>query len=179
MFELIQEPLAGLKLLKPRIFSDPRGAFVKTYHENLYHGLGIDFALREEFFSISNKNVLRGMHFQTPPHAHNKLVYCVAGSVLDVVVDIRKDKPTFGQSVSFELSAANRHLLYIPVGFAHGFLALSDDACMVYKTDAAYAPENDTGIHWNSFGYQWPVEEPIISERDAAFDKLENFQSPF
>lgn len=179
MFELIQEPLPGLKLLKPRIFSDPRGAFVKTYHEGLYHDLAIDFALREEFFSISSKNVLRGMHFQTPPHAHNKLVYCVAGSVLDVVVDLRKDQPTFGQSASFELSAANRHLLYIPVGFAHGFLANSDDACMVYKTDAVYAPENDTGIRWDSFGFQWPVESPIISDRDQAFEACAAFESPF
>lgn len=172
MFHLIAEPLPGLKIIEPRLFADTRGSFVKTFHESLYRDLGIEFELREEFFSVSRKDVLRGMHFQTPPHAHDKLVYCSHGAVLDVVVDLRRHSPTYGQYTSVELSAENRLLFFIPTGFAHGFVSLRDDSCMIYKTNAVYAPENDTGIRWDSFGFAWPVSEVVVSERDRGLPAL-------
>ena len=119
--------LPGVVVLQPRIVPDARGIFVKTYHKPEFSELGIDYEVAEEFFSVSKKNVLRGMHFQKPPHDAVKLVYCVHGSVLDVLVDLRKSSPTFKCCKSIELSAANNLILLIPSGFAHGFLALEDD----------------------------------------------------
>lgn len=179
MFKLIPTNLPGLLAIQPRIFSDPRGDFVKTFHAGLFHELGLDFEPREEFFSTSAKGVVRGMHFQLPPAAHSKLVYCIAGSVLDVVVDLRKSSPTFGQSCSRELSAANREMFFIPVGFAHGFLALEDMAAMVYKTSTVHSPQQDAGILWDSCGFIWPVKNPQLSERDKKFPRLCDFASPF
>ena len=122
--------------------------------------------VKEEFFSTSAAAVLRGMHFQMPPHAHQKIVYCLTGRVLDVVLDLRKSSPTFGKSASFELSARNRHIVHIPEGFAHGFLSQDDSSCLIYKTDAVYSSDCDTGILLSSFGFNWNVMDPIISERD-------------
>jgi dTDP-4-dehydrorhamnose 3,5-epimerase len=180
--QLISEPLPGVKVLRPFVFEDARGNFVKPYHEDQLAAHGIAFSVREEFFSTSAANVLRGMHFQTPPHAHQKLVYCINGKVLDVLLDLRKDSSTFGQSVGFELSAANRHVVYIPVGFAHGFLSLVDGSCMVYKTDAVHAPANDAGIHWDSFGFDWSIPSEVITEisdRDISHPLFEEFINPF
>ncbi len=171
--------LPGVRVLQPRVFSDARGSFVKTYHVDTFRELGIEFAPREEFFSVSARDVVRGMHFQLPPAAHDKLVYCVAGAVLDVVVDLRKDSPTRGQHFTRELSESNREMLFIPIGFAHGFLALADRAVMVYQTSTVHAPTQDAGILWNSFGFHWPVEHPILSARDRQFPALAEFGSPF
>jgi dTDP-4-dehydrorhamnose 3,5-epimerase len=179
MFEIEDTALPGLKVLRPRIFRDARGDFVKTYHAGIFRELGIPFAPAEEFFSVSHKNVVRGMHFQTPPHAHAKLVYCAAGRVLDVVVDLRRESPAFGRYVSRELSAANREMFFIPEGFAHGFLSLEDDTMMVYQTSTVHAPASDAGILWNSFGFDWPVSAPLVSDRDQAFPALAGFDSPF
>ena len=178
-FQKLATDCAGLFVLQPRIFTDPRGSFVKTFHAGLFSELGIPFSPREEFFSVSTKNVLRGMHFQTPPAAHSKLVYCATGRVLDVVLDLRQNSPTRGQTVSRELSAANREMLFIPVGFAHGFLSLEDNTMMVYQTDTVHAPANDAGVAWHSFGFNWPVGSPIVSERDGKFPAWPEFQSPF
>ena len=109
----------GVHLLEPFRATDPRGEFVKTYHIGQAKLAGLSFELREEFYSVSKKDVVRGMHFQAPPHAHQKVVYCINGSILDVLVDLRKSEPTYGQSISIELSAANRKVLWIPVGIAH------------------------------------------------------------
>jgi dTDP-4-dehydrorhamnose 3,5-epimerase len=179
--ELIAEPLPDVKILCPFVFDDARGCFVKTFHEGQLAALGIVLAVREEFFSISSANVLRGMHFQRPPNAHQKLVYCIQGRVLDVLLDLRKDSPTFGQSCAFELSAANRHVAYIPVGLAHGFLSSEDGSCLVYKTDVVYAPESDAGIKWDSFGFDWRLggATPEVSERDSKHPALSEFESPF
>jgi dTDP-4-dehydrorhamnose 3,5-epimerase len=179
MIQLVETGLTGVFALKPRIFEDQRGSFVKTYHERLFEELGIPFNPKEEFFSVSHKNVVRGMHFQRPSAAHDKLVYCPAGRVLDVVVDLRKSSKTFGQAIARELSDKNREMFFIPVGFAHGFLALEDNTMMVYQTSTVHSPEHDAGILWDSFGFQWPVKEPILSDRDKAFPALKDFQSPF
>jgi dTDP-4-dehydrorhamnose 3,5-epimerase len=202
---LISEPLPGVKVLRPFVFEDARGNFVKPFHEDQLAAHGIAIHVKEEFFSTSAAGVLRGMHFQTPPHTHQKLVYCITGRVLDIVLDLRKESPTFGHSAGFELSAANRHVVHIPVGFAHGFYSLDDNSCLVYKTDAVHAPANDGGILWNSFGYQWQeraralveglnwadVESvsrnaastgafaPTISDRDSKFPTFADFATPF
>lgn len=177
--QLISEPLPGVKILRPLVFEDSRGNFVKPFHEGQLAEHGIHMSVKEEFFSTSEAGVLRGMHFQVPPHAHQKMVYCITGCVMDVLLDLRQDSPTFGQAVSFELSAANRHVVYIPRGIAHGFLAKEPKSCLVYKTDAVHAPTHDTGIHWASFGFDWQVKGPVISSRDVAFGPLAAFDSPF
>lgn len=179
--ELVDEPLPGAKVLRPFVFEDDRGNFVKTFHEAQLAAHGIEMVVREEFFSTSARGVLRGMHFQVPPHAHQKLVFCITGRVLDVLLDLRTGSSTFGRSAAFELSAANRHVVHIPVGFAHGFLSLEDGSCLVYKTDAAHAPESDRGILWSSFGFEWLLDgaEPVMSPRDLAHPAFDGFASPF
>lgn len=175
----IRQPLPGVHLLQPKIVTDGRGDFVKTYHTGLFAELGIDFVPVEEFFSTSKRGVIRGMHFQVPHHDHAKLVYCVRGRVLDVLLDLRKASPTFGQATSAELSRANSHIFYIPAGIAHGFLSLEDDSVMVYKTTTVHQPDHDAGIRWDSFGFDWGAATPILSVRDAALPRLQEFVSPF
>ena len=177
--EISPTELPGLRVIRPRIFADARGSFVKTFHRDFFREHGMDFEPREEFFSTSAKNVLRGMHFQMPPAAHAKLVYCIAGRALDVALDIRKHSPAFGRCYARELNDCNREILFIPVGLAHGFLALEEGTTMVYQTSTAHSPTQDTGIVWNSFGFDWPVKNPVLSERDQKFPALREFQSPF
>lgn len=171
--------LKGLLLIEPDIFNDNRGMFVKTFHDDGFKRLGIHFQSREEYFSVSHSNVLRGMHFQIPPADHDKIVYCMFGEVLDVVLDIRKDSSTYGKSYSIVLNGQSRSILYIPRGFAHGFLTLQDQNVVVYKTTREYEPQCDKGILWNSFGFMWPVENPVISDRDSKHPKFNDFSSPF
>jgi len=137
----------------------------------------VDF--REQYYSISKKNVLRGMHFQLPPHDHYKLVTCVEGRILDVVVDLRRSSPTFGQHLCVELSGVRADSIYIPSGLAHGFLVLSRRALVLYNVSSLYAPLHDTGIRWDSAGIQWPVVAPQVSERDAVLPPLAAFETPF
>lgn len=176
---LISSPLPGVKVFRPFVHRDDRGEFVKPFHEEQLALFGIQMLIREEFFSISSKDILRGMHFQLPPHTHQKIVYCISGSVLDVVLDLRRGSPTFGHSCGVELSSVNRHVIYIPVGFAHGFLSLEENSCLVYKTDSVHAPSHDAGILWNSFGYNWPEKNPQLSPRDQSFVRFAEFSTPF
>jgi len=163
----------------PKVFKDNRGCFVKTFHEHIFLDSGIDFIAKEEFYSTSKKNVFRGLHFQLPPAAHNKLVYCAKGQVLDFLVDLRKKSSSYGKSLSIDLSEDNGRILYIPVGIAHGFLSLSDDSLMVYKTDHVYSPEADTGILWSTCNLALPSQDLIISDRDQKLESLSDFKSPF
>lgn len=176
--EILKELLPDCFLLQPNRFVDSRGSFVKTYHEGLFQALGVNLDIREEFYSVSHKNVIRGMHFQLPPHEHDKLVYCTHGAVMDVLLDLRKG-PGYGNVASTELSGENAHLVFIPKGIAHGFLALTDEALMLYKTSTVHAPEADCGIRWDSFGFDWEMAEPIISTRDQQHSVFADFVSPF
>lgn len=171
--------IAGCYEIHPRIFTDSRGSFVKTFHEDIFqqHGLNTHFA--EEYYSHSGQNVLRGLHFQLPPQDHVKLVYCTAGEVLDAVVDLRVGSPTYGQFATFSLSAENAIALYIPKGLAHGFYAVSQQATMLYRVSTVYSPEHDAGICWNSVGIPWPSVDPMLSKRDQTFPAFSNFASPF
>lgn len=176
--EIVKELLAGCYLLKPKKFIDNRGVFVKTYHESDLNRLGINFIMSEEFYSISYKNVIRGMHFQLPPHDHDKLVYCSQGAVLDVLLDLRAGSE-YGKVVSVELTEENSYIVFIPKGIAHGFVALSKQALMHYKTSTIHAPSSDFGIRWDSFGFEWNIDRPIISLRDQGHLMLNDFITPF
>lgn len=172
--------LPGCLELRSRVFTDPRGRFVKTLHAGLFaaRGLATDFV--EQYYSVSARGVVRGLHLQLPPHDHAKLVYCPVGVVLDAVVDLRRGSPTFGRHALLELSAERGNAVYVPRGLAHGFLALSDDALMIYNTTSVHAPEHDGGIRWDSAGIPWPLErEPVLSERDARLPALADFVTPF
>jgi dTDP-4-dehydrorhamnose 3,5-epimerase len=179
MFDIIKKQIPGCYEIISKPFYDKRGHFVKTFHEQAFksYGLAVDFA--EEFYSISAKNVLRGLHFQLPPQDHDKIVFCLAGKAFDVVLDIRKGSPAFGKYESFELSPEKFNMVYIPRGLAHGFYSLQDNTLMFYKVTAAHAPNLDSGIRWNSAKITWPCDNPVISDKDNNLPKFDDFDSPF
>jgi dTDP-4-dehydrorhamnose 3,5-epimerase len=177
--ELIPTALEGCFEVRPFFAEDERGTFVKTFHAERFAEAGLPTEWREEYYSSSRRGVIRGMHFQTPPHDHEKLVYCMQGRVLDVVVDLRRQSKTFGRHVAVELDAARGHGLMIPKGMAHGFLAITEQVLMAYKVTTIYAPANDAGIRWDSVGVDWAVDAPIVSARDRAHPAFADFVSPF
>jgi dTDP-4-dehydrorhamnose 3,5-epimerase len=177
--ELISTSLPGCYTVVPFMATDERGTFVKTFRCDQFSALGLPTDWQEEYYSSSHLGVIRGMHFQTPPFDHEKLVFCVHGAVLDVVLDIRSQSPSYGQSIAVNLDSAKGLGLFIPRGMAHGFLALTENAVMTYKVTSLYAPENDAGIRWNSFGADWGIEKPIVSLRDAAHSDFASFKTPF
>lgn len=177
--EFIPTTLEGCYQVCPFLAQDERGTFVKTFHMERFSAVGLPTEWREEYYSSSRKGVMRGMHFQTPPHDHEKLVYCIQGRVLDVVVDLRKNSNTYGHHFAVELDAAHGRGLMIPKGMAHGFLALTAEVLMTYKVTSVYAPESDAGIRWDSFGFDWGVDQPIVSARDRAHPTFTDFASPF
>lgn len=179
MFDLKPSCLAGCFELQPKAFDDDRGRFVKVFHEQAFAAHGLETGFAEEYYSVSHKNVVRGLHFQLPPMDHVKMVYCVAGEVLDVVVDLRVGSPTYGQHSLCRLSADKANSVYIPKGMAHGFCVLSEQAIMVYKVGTVYSPVHDAGVLWHSAGISWPVSQPILSVRDRGFPTLDQFESPF
>lgn len=171
--------IEGLYLLSPAIQNDVRGCFFKNYHLDTFKTMGLPTLWAEEYYSISQKNVLRGMHFQVPPSDHHKMVTCLTGAVLDVVVDIRKSSPSYSQVYAIELNSNNRTVLIIPPGCAHGFLSLEDNSLMFYKVSTVYSPEHDKGLAWDSIDFDWSIENPILSERDNMHPSLKDFKSPF
>ena len=177
--EIKDTAFEDLYIMEYNSFLDQRGEFVKTIHKETFLSKGLDYIFNESFYSVSNKNVIRGMHFQVPPEDHAKLVYVVTGSIIDVVLDIRNDSPSFGEFFSIELSTKNRKGLYIGKGFAHGFLALEDNTTVEYHTTTSQNRECEAGIKFDSFGYDWNVKEPILSVRDLAFQNFSNIESPF
>ena len=179
IMKFIELDMAGCYLIKPSIIVDIRGSFVKTLNREIFEKKGLCSEFEEEYFSISKKNVLRGMHFQKPPYDHVKLVYCLDGCVEDVFLDIRKNSETYLKHQKIELESETRGILYLPKGIAHGFLTKSDSATMVYKTSSCYAPWQDDGILWDSFGAKWSCDHPIISSRDTSFSGIHNYSSPF
>lgn len=179
MFKKIETSIPGCFELIPRKIEDDRGWFVKTFHHNVYENLGFETDWREEYYSVSHKGVLRGLHFQLPPHDHEKLVYCTFGEVIDAVVDLRVGSPMYGQHVLFQLNAAKANMIYISKGCAHGFYTVSDTATMMYKVSSIYAPDADIGVLWNSLDIRWPDQSPVVSVRDAGFKAFNDFISPF
>lgn len=179
VLEKLPTAISGCHELRPRVVVDARGAFVKTFNRESYAALGLRTDWAEQYYSVSRRGVLRGLHFQVPPADHAKLVYCTAGEVWDVAVDLRRGSPSYGRSWSLTLSAGAGNMLYLPAGLAHGFYTLSDTATLVYNVTSGYSPEHDCGIRWDSAGIDWPDRQPLLSERDQGFGALENFASPF
>lgn len=177
--KIVNTTIDGLKIFEPRIFEDERGKFIKTFTNDFFNDNGLDINIKETYYSISEKNVIRGMHFQTPPYEHIKLVYVPYGSILDVVLDLRKDSPTYGKYFNIELSSENGKTLIIPKGLAHGFKSLEDNTNVTYMQTTCYTPNNDGGIKYNSFGFDWNCKSPKISDRDLTFPNLNNFMTPF
>lgn len=174
--------LEGAYLLKPKVFEDERGFFMETYSKKVLEEAGIQADFVQDNHSMSvTKGVLRGLHFQKPPHTQAKFVRVTKGSVYDVIVDLRKDSPTFGKWEGFELSDKNKRMLFVPRGFAHGFVTLEDYTEFQYKVDNVYAPESDSGLIWNDpdLNIFWPVENPILSEKDKKLQNFKDFNSPF
>jgi dTDP-4-dehydrorhamnose 3,5-epimerase len=171
----------GLILVKPRIFNDDRGYFYESYNAGQFKNAGIPTEFVQDNQSLSSKNVLRGLHFQNPPYGQGKLVRVVSGSVLDVVVDIRTPSPTFGQHIMVELSAANKLMLWIPPGFAHGFLSLEDQTIFLYKCTAPYNNESESGIIWNDtdLSIDWGITHPIVSGKDLELPALSKMKNGF
>jgi dTDP-4-dehydrorhamnose 3,5-epimerase len=166
-------------LIDPPLAGDLRGSFCKIWHPDILSRHGIRMEIAEEFFTRSRRGVIRGMHFQLPPRQHSKLVTCLTGEVLDVVVDLRVGSPDYGRPQSFRLSAASAQMLYVPEGFAHGFLSLSEESLLLYRCSSVHSPAHDAGIRWDSLGFAWPCAAPILSERDKAHPGLAEFDSPF
>jgi dTDP-4-dehydrorhamnose 3,5-epimerase len=173
-----EEILPGTWLVKLKRFEDMRGTFVKTYSRTLFEQHGARLDMLEEFYSVSHKDVIRGMHFQLPPHDHVKVVYCPVGTVDDVLLDLRQG-PGYGRVASVRLTQDEPSLVFIPKGIAHGFRSLSDHSLMVYKTSTEHAPTADAGLRWDSFGHDWGCDTPVMSERDRQHPTLADFTSPF
>lgn len=170
------------RIIVPKRYLDERGWFSETFHEQRLAAIGINCRFVQDNQSRSvRKGTLRGLHFQRPPAAQAKLVTVLRGKILDVVVDVRADSPTFGKHVSIELSAESGHQGYIPVGFAHGFFTLEDDVLVMYKVSDYYSPAHDGGIRWNDpdIAFPWPTRDIIISDKDGQLPLLRDFASPF
>ncbi|MFB6199959.1 MAG: dTDP-4-dehydrorhamnose 3,5-epimerase [Candidatus Nanohaloarchaea archaeon] len=167
-FEFEETRIEGVKIAVPEVFQDKRGFFMEAYVEEDFKNNGINNEFIQDNHSKSKKGTLRGLHFQEKPYAQAKLVRCTKGKIFDVSVDLRKDSPTLGEHVSVELSANNRKMIFIPRGFAHGFLALSETAEAQYKVDNSYAPDKERGIIWDdsNLDIDWPIDNPKLSDRD-------------
>lgn len=173
--------LEGVYIINNFVAQDERGTFIKTFNKQDFSNNKLNFAIRESYFSISKKDVIRGMHFQLPPNDHEKLVYVPIGSILDVVVDLRKYSQTYKKFISIELSAANKKSIYIPKGLGHGFKSLEDNTITVYNVATEYDSKSDQGIKFDSFGFDWKTNEVIMSLRDKEFMTLDRFceNNPF
>lgn len=179
--ELIKTSIDGLLIIKPDVFKDERGYFFESYNKERFAkaGLMMDFVQDNE--SKSDKGVLRGLHFQKPPYAQGKLVRVIKGSVMDVAVDLRKESPTYGKWESVVLTEENKLQLWIPEGFAHGFVALEDNTIFNYKCTNVYNKESEGSILWNDpdININWNIDNPILSEKDKISPLFKNFESPF
>jgi len=167
--------IEGVFILESFKAKDNRGVFVKTFSEIEFLENNLSFEIKESYYSISQKNVIRGMHFQLPPHDHDKLVYVSKGEIIDVVVDLREKSKTFKKVISVNLSSANGLCIYIPKGCAHGFKSLEDETITVYNVSTCYNPKFDDGVRYDSFGFNWRTKDPIMSKRDEEFSLLDDF----
>ena len=180
---LIKTTLDGLVVLKPTVFKDNRGYFMESYNQKNINKLVGNVHFVQDNESVSSRGVLRGLHFQKPPYAQAKLVRCLKGSVLDVVLDLRKDSKTYGKFETIFLTEENKKQLFIPKGFAHGFVVLSEIAIFSYKVDNYYNPDSESGILWNDLdlNIDWKInkKEIIVSEKDKSLPTFNNTINPF
>lgn len=173
-FKFIKTNLPDVYVIDKSIFSDNRGNFIKIFNANDFNSTNLDTSFKEAYYSYSHKNVIRGMHYQKHPYGHAKLISVIDGKILDVCVGIKKRNK--GKYFAIELSKKNNKSLYIPDGYAHGFLVLSKYAVVLNQTTSVYNQEYDTGIAYNSFDYIWPIKTPILSEKDKNLVKLNNIK---
>jgi len=168
-------------LVEPKIFPDERGFFMESFKESEFIKNGINAKFVQDNYSHSTKGILRGLHYQKDPKAQAKLVTVIRGEIFDVAVDIRKNSPTYGKWIGETLSEENHRLLYVPQGFAHGFLVLSDEVDVIYKVNNEYSPENDRGILWNDpdVDIKWPLEETLVSDKDKKQPLLKDADNNF
>ena len=176
--EFSKTDISGCYLIKPLSFNDARGTFVKTFNSKIFRDEGIDLNLREVFHTTSSAGVIRGMHFQAPPAHNYKIVTCILGRVLDVLLDIRKSSKTYGRSISFDLTP-NSNFVLVPPGVAHGFAALGKENTLLYSTSREYDVRLDSGIHYDSFDFTWPSGNWTVSPRDSALPSIKDYNSPF
>jgi len=179
--EIIETNLKGLLVIKPKVFEDERGYFFESYNYQLFKQAGLDFNFVQDNQSLSHTGVLRGLHFQNNPNAQGKLVRVITGSVFDVAVDIRKKSPTYGQWFGLELTEQNKWMMYIPEGFAHGFATLQDFTVFSYKCTNFYNKASEDCIFWNDsdLAINWPIENPILSDKDLLGKHMKDFNSLF
>jgi dTDP-4-dehydrorhamnose 3,5-epimerase len=179
--EITESFLKGLFVIKPKVFEDERGYFFESYSSQAFKAAGLELAFVQDNQSLSQKNVLRGLHFQNPPHAQGKLVRVITGAVLDVAVDIRKLSLTYGKWIALELTEKNKWMMYIPEGFAHGFLTLEDNTVFSYKCTNFYNKASEGCLLWNdtNIAIDWNVMQPILSSKDMEGTPFKNFKSQF
>ncbi len=179
MFEIIESGIPGLFRFKPAISKDFRGEFVKYYHARFFEEHGLETNFGEVYYSVSNRHVLRGLHFQVPPADLTKIVVCMRGKITDIVIDIRVSSPTYGECRTFNLNDQEEMALYVPSGMAHGFYVESPDTLVHYLVSKVYDPILEKGIHWRSAESCLPDIQPIVSVRDESAPMLHMFDSPF
>ena len=179
--QVIKTPINDLLILQPTVFEDPRGYFFESYNKQLFLNNQIDVEFVQDNQSLSQTGVLRGLHFQNPPYAQGKLVRVIKGAVLDIAVDIRKNSTTYGKHFSIELNEKNKTMLWIPVGFAHGFLTTENDTIFSYKCTNFYHKQSEDTIYWNDadIGINWGIKNPTLSEKDKTGKKFKDFTSLF
>jgi dTDP-4-dehydrorhamnose 3,5-epimerase len=171
--EFKKTKLEGVIEIIPNLFEDDRGYFFESYNKELFIENGIDVDFVQDNQSMSSKGTLRGLHFQKPPYEQDKLVSVVRGSVMDVVVDLREDSPTYGQFETFELDSEKKNMVFVPKGFAHGFVSHEDNTIFTYKCSNFYNKESEGGIHYDSLNIDWGYENPIVSEKDKENEKIQ------
>ena len=180
-FRFTRTEIPGVQIVEPRVFADDRGYFMETYKRSEFAEHGIAEAFLQGNHSMSTKGTLRGLHYQNHPKAQGKLVRALSGEIYDVVVDIRQGAPTFGKWLGVTLSSENKKMLYVPIGFAHGFCVVSDEAEIAYMATEEYAPECEAGICWNDpqLKIGWPIDKPQLSGRDRNWPGLADADSNF
>jgi dTDP-4-dehydrorhamnose 3,5-epimerase len=177
--QVIETKIQGCYEFQPTIVDDQRGSFAKIFHRPLWDSLGLCTDFEEEYFTCSVHGTLRGLHFQLPPMHYHKVVLCLRGRVWDVVVDLRKDSPNYGQHISIDLTGTKSNGVYLSAGLAHGFCVTGTEALLYYKVSRVYSPAHDSGIRWDSANIPWPISDPILSDRDRKLAPLSEFNSPF
>lgn len=179
--DVIKIFMDGPLVLQPKVFYDERGYFYESYNADAFKNAGIPDVFVQDNQSLSQKGALRGLHFQAPPYAQGKLVRVIKGAVYDVVVDIRKNSPTYGQHYGIELTEENFTMFWVPPGFAHGFVTLKDNTIFTYKCTNVYNKASEGGLLWSdpALGINWNIENPIVSDKDKVLPNIENLVSPF
>ena len=177
--EFIPTKIKGTYIIRNQAFLDRRGKFIKIYNEEEFHQLGLNTDFKEIFYTTSKKHTIRGMHFQNPPYDQEKLVYVTKGKILDVILDIRPSSPTFGEFISYELTSDKHEAIYVAKGCAHGYIALEEDSVVAYHVTSLFNKEADDGVRYDSFGMEWDVEHPILSDRDLNLLPFNQYKSLF